>query len=101
MTQNYLTDSDDASRLAKSSSDGAMSRRPFAPGSKVFARWQGPTQFEIIGRAICDSTFPHWICKSIGVRKSELWIIPEIHLSYRPLCFITGTHNQKPRSKKQ
>jgi hypothetical protein len=72
-----------------------MSRPAFAPGDKVFARWQGPIEFELVGRAICDSTFPHWICKCFGGRKYEYWIIPEIHLATKEISFLIKEHNRK------
>jgi hypothetical protein len=73
----------------------AMARPPFSPGDKVFARYQGRSEFELVGRAVCDSAFPHWTCKTFGGRRDEYWIIPEIHLSRKEISFLIGEHNRK------
>ena len=82
-------------RFAMFSNDRAMRRPAFAIGDRVFARWQGRTEFELVSRAVCDSSFPHWICKTFGGRHDEYWMIPEIHLSRREVSFLVGDHNRK------
>jgi len=72
-----------------------MPRPAFAAGDRVYARWQGRTEFELVGRAMCDSSFPHWICKTFGGRRDEYWMIPEIHLSRKEVSFLVGDHNRK------
>jgi len=75
-----------------------MPRPSFSAGEKVYARWQGCAEFELVGRAVCNSQFPHWICKTFGGRRDDFWIIPEIHLSRKELSFLVGDHNRKQLS---
>jgi hypothetical protein len=73
-------------------------RRSFSPGDKVFARWQGQAEFELVEKVVCESAFPHWKCKCFGGKRDDYWIIPEIHLSRKEISFLIKEHNRKQLS---
>lgn len=96
--KNYLTCKRESSSIAKSIKHRAMKLQVFEPGDKVFARWQGDTEFELIRLDFCDSHFPHWICRSFGGKKFDYWRIPQIHLSHKDIASAIGEHNRKQLS---
>jgi hypothetical protein len=78
-----------------------MARRDrlrFRPGETVFARWHGGSEFEIVEEVVCNSSLPHYKCKTWGGRKYDYWVFPQIHLSRTAIETLIGEANHKQLS---
>lgn len=65
-------------------------------GRSVYIRWHGDAKYRIVRIAgEVKKQMVHFVCEQVspGATKGDMWIVPALHLSTKPISKKTGDQN--------